>query len=82
MACYWTNFAWSGDPNDGGGRPSQACRGPLADGAALPVWPVFGADRKEVVFNVTTEKGSGADAVRVFVQSSKLISQCTALGLL
>jgi carboxylesterase type B len=80
MGCYWTNFAWTGDPNNGGSRTSSACAAPLAGGAKLPVWPRFttAADpiERQLVFNITLEKGNGTDAVAVFAQENPKTKQC------
>ena len=46
MACYWTNFATTGDPNTG----SSGC---VAD-LQLPVWPTIGKAGDAIEFSNTT----------------------------
>ncbi len=68
METYWTNFAKSGDPNDGSSSSGSKKAGdPNASGdpnsAALPHWPEFNAAQLYLVF---TEDGQGVASTGSF----------------
>ena len=88
---FWTNFLWSGDPNDSGERPYSMCRlGADPTPSGVVAWPRFderpGAGGRaelhsHIIFNITGADLQHLDKVELTAAGDEKAKQCAALGL-
>ena len=77
MGCYWSNFAWNNDPNNGTGRGGNC--GLPGSNMTYMQWPMFG--NGTLVFNISREAAPNGtnDSVLISTMRGFKKVQCEAL---